>query len=98
EACAAAGERTLLVIAPDVKDTAIALLVLNRERNLFDHVMAAKAPHFGDQRAGIVEDIAAVTGGRAFLMDRHDRLEDVKLDDLGKARQAWVTHSHFGIL
>lgn len=98
EACAAAGERSLLVIAPAVKDSAIALMVLNRERNLFDHVMAAGAPHFGDQRAGILEDIAAITGGRCFLVDRHDRLEDVTLDDLGQARQAWVTHSHFGIL
>jgi chaperonin GroEL len=98
EACAAAGERNLLVIAPDVKDAAIALMVLNRERNVFDHVMAAKAPHFGEQRAGILNDIAAITGGRCVMMDRHDRLEDIRLDDLGRARQAWVTHSHFGIL
>lgn len=98
EACASAGERSLLVIAPEVKDAAIALMVLNRERNLFDHVMAAKAPHFGEQRAGILDDIAVVTGGRCILEDRHERLEDVTLDDLGRARQAWVTHSHFGIL
>jgi len=98
EACASAGERSLLVIAPEVKDAAIALLVLNRERNLFDHVMAAKAPHFGEQRAGILDDIAVITGGRSILEDRHEKLEDVALDDLGKARQAWVTHSHFGIL
>jgi chaperonin GroEL len=98
EACAAAGERTLLVIAPAVKDAAIALLVMNRERGQFDHVMAAKAPHFGDQRAGILDDIAAIAGGRCFQVDRHERLEDVTLADLGRARQAWVTHSHFGIL
>jgi chaperonin GroEL len=98
QACAAAGERSLLVIAPAAKDAAIALMVLNRERELFDHVMAAKAPHFGDQRAGILDDIAVITGGRAILEDRHERLEDVTLADLGRARQAWVTHSHFGIL
>jgi chaperonin GroEL len=98
QACAAAGERSLLVIAPEVKDAAIALMVLNRERELFDHVMAAKAPHFGDQRAGILDDIAIITGGRGILEDRHERLEDVTLADLGRARQAWVTHSHFGIL
>jgi chaperonin GroEL len=98
EACAGAGERSLLVIAPEVRDAAIALMVLNRERSLFDHVMAAKAPHFGDQRAGILEDLAVITGGRCILEDRHERLEDVTLDDLGRARQAWVTHSHFGIL
>jgi chaperonin GroEL len=98
EACATAGERSLLVIAPEVRDAAIALMVLNRERNLFDHVMAAKAPHFGDQRAGILDDLAVITGGRGILEDRHERLEDVTLADLGRARQAWVTHSHFGIL
>ena len=98
EACAAAGERNLLIIAPAVKDAAIALLVLNRQRGQFDHVMAAKAPHFGDQRAGILDDLAVITGGRCFLEDRHERLEDVTIDDLGRARQAWVTYSHFGIL
>lgn len=98
EACAAAGERNLLIIAPDVKDAAIALLVLNRQHGRFDHIMAAKAPHFGDQRAGILDDLAAITGGRCFLVDRHERLEDVTIGDLGRARQAWVTYSHFGIL
>ncbi|MGE3267752.1 MAG: chaperonin GroEL, partial [Chloroflexota bacterium] len=98
EACAAAGERNLLIIAPDVKDAAIALLVLNRQRGQFDHVMAVKAPHFGDQRAGILDDLAVITGGRAFLEDRHERLEDITLDDLGRARQTWITYSHFGIL
>ena len=98
EACAAAGERSLLVIAPEVKDAAVALMVVNRERNLFDQVIAAKAPHFGEQRAGILDDIAAITGGRCILEDRHERMEDVTLADLGRARQAWVTHSHFGIL
>src|SRR4051812_26623492 len=77
EACAAAGERNLLVIAQDVRDAAVALMVVNRERSLFDHVMAAKAPHFGEQRAGILDDIATVTGGRCILLDRHERLEDV---------------------
>jgi chaperonin GroEL len=98
EACAAAGERSLLVIAPEVRDAAVAVMVLNRERGLFDHVVAAKAPHFGDQRVGILEDLAAITGGRSILEDRHERLEDVTLADLGRARQAWVTHSHVGIL
>lgn len=98
EACAAAGERSLLVIAPEVKDAAIALMVVNRQRSQFDHVMAAKAPHFGEQRAGILDDLAVITGGRSILEDRHEKLEDVTLDDLGRARQAWVTHTHFGIL
>jgi len=97
-ACAEAGQRTLLIVAPDIKEQAMALLVLNRERDLFDHIVAAKAPHFGDQRAGLLDDLAIITGGRCFMEDRHERLEDVTLADLGRARQAWVTYSHFGIL
>jgi chaperonin GroEL len=98
EACAAAGERALLVIAPEVRDAAVALMVVNRERDRFDHLVAAKAPLFGDQRVGVLDDLAAITGGRCILEERHERLEEVTLDDLGRARQAWVTHSHFGIL
>lgn len=98
EACAAAGERTLLVVAPAIKEAALALLVANRERDRFDHIMAVKAPHFGDQRAGILDDLAAITGGRCIMEDRHERLEDLTLADLGRARQAWATYSHFGIL
>jgi hypothetical protein len=44
EVCAAAGERNLLIIAPEVSDSALALLVINRDKGLFDEVMAAKAP------------------------------------------------------
>ncbi|MCC7370192.1 MAG: chaperonin GroEL [Chloroflexi bacterium] len=98
EACTASGERNLLILAPDIKESALALLVLNRQHGRFDHIMAARAPHFGEQRAGMLDDLAVITGGRCFQVDRHERLEEVTIDDLGRARQAWVTYSHFGIL
>ena len=64
---------------PRSSDAAIALMVLNRERGRFDHIMAAKAPHFGEQRAGHPGGLAVITGGRCILEDRHEPLEDVTL-------------------
>ncbi|CAA9552631.1 MAG: Heat shock protein 60 family chaperone GroEL [uncultured Thermomicrobiales bacterium] len=98
EVCAAAGERNLLIIAPEVSDSALALLVINRDKGLFDEVMAAKAPSIGEQRDKILADLATTTGGRAFSADGGDRIEEVILEDLGRARQAWVTDRTFGIL
>ncbi|HLZ32326.1 MAG TPA: chaperonin GroEL [Chloroflexota bacterium] len=98
EACVGAGERNLLIVAPDIRDAAVGLLVVNRERGMLDGAMAVKAPAFGAQRTRILEDIAVITGGRCVCMDRHERLADVTIDDLGKARQAWATRVAFGIL
>jgi chaperonin GroEL len=98
EACVAAGERALFVVAPEIRDSAVGLLVANRDRGLLDSVVAVRAPSVGEQRARILEDLAVITGGRCISQDRHDRLADVTIDDLGKARQAWATRFAFGIL
>jgi chaperonin GroEL len=98
ELCAEAGERNLLIIAPEVSDSALALLVINRDRGLFDEVMAAKAPSIGDQRSKILIDLATMTGGRAIIADSGATLEEVLIEDLGWARQAWVTDRMLGIL
>jgi len=98
EVCSAAGERNLMVIAPEVRDPAIALMVVNRDKGAFDSIVAAKAPLFGAQMRAVVEDLAVITGGRAILEGRADSLERVTVDDLGRARQVWITHSHFGVL
>ena len=98
EACVTAGERSLLIVAPEVRDSAVGLLVVNRERGLLDGAVAVKAPSFGPQRTRILEDIAVITGGRCLGQDRQERLADVTIDDLGKARQAWATRFAFGIL
>ena len=98
EACVAAGERALFVIAPEIRDSAVGLLVANRERGLLDGVVAVKAPSVGEQRAHILEDLAVITGGRCINQERQDRLADVTIDDLGKARQGWATRFAFGIL
>jgi chaperonin GroEL len=98
EACVQAGERSLFVIAQDVRDQAVGLLVVNRERGLFDATIAVRAPSFGSQRVGILDDLAALTGGRAICEDRHDRLDAIQLADLGRVRHAWATRSTFGLL
>ncbi len=98
ERCAAAGERNLLIVAPEVSDSALSLLIVNRDKGLFDEVMAAKAPSLGEQRTKILADLALSTGGRAFESEAGDKVEDVILEDLGSARQAWVTDRTMGIL
>jgi chaperonin GroEL len=98
EACVGAGERCLFVVAPEIRDSAIGLLVANRERGVLDDVVAVRAPSIGTQRARILEDLAVITGGRCITQERHDRLADVTIDDLGRARQAWATRFAFGIL
>ena len=96
--CAGAGEKNLLIIAPEVSDSALSLLIINRDKGLFEEVMAAKAPSLGDQRGKILADLAITTGGRALIADSGDKVEEVIPEDLGRARQAWVTDRTIGIL
>jgi chaperonin GroEL len=98
EACVAAGDRSLLVIAPEVRDSAVGVLVVNRERGLLDSAIAVKAPSFGIQQTRILEDIAAATGGRCLHAQWGEALAEVSSEDLGRARQAWATRTSFGIL
>jgi chaperonin GroEL len=98
EACVGAGERNLLIVAPEIRDAAVGLLVVNRERGVLDGAIAVRAPSYGPQRTRILEDIAVITGGRCVCQDRQERLADVTIGDLGKARQGWATKVAFGIL
>ena len=87
-----------MILAPTIKDAAVGLMVVNRDRGPFDGLIAAKAPLFGAQQREVLRDIAVITGGRCIVQDAHDRLEDVTIADFGRARQVWVTHSDFGII
>lgn len=98
EACIAAGERNLMVIAPEISGSALTLLILNRDKGVLESVIAAKSPSLGKPRENILIDLATITGGRAICADRGDKLDEVIFEDLGTARQAWVTSSTFGIL
>lgn len=82
--------KQLFIIADDIQQQALALMIVNKLKGQFITV-AVKSPDFGDKKKALLQDYAVLTGGKVISEERGDKLENVTIEDLGRAKRVVVT-------
>src|SRR5690242_5801260 len=90
EQVVAIGGREFVLIAPKISDTALATLLVNNRSGML-HSLGIIAPGAGAHRVGVLQDLAARTGGRFLSADAGDRVENATVDDLGECDMVWAS-------